>query len=231
MSRSDDDLLLYGGAAVLVGLVMWEGPANVVAAVQIGAGYLTNVATRGSKLADFNVDDAGVVTDDPQDLLDQASAVLGGTADLDTFALATMGRSEGVDGMRARMHVAINDLADLQRTYGTGVYSSLAALMLHSKVAAADGHFSEQYLGKRYSTIQPPYEGDYHLAEQVIAEHAAGVDPTGGAIKFVDKDSFSTQRGATATYESKVAEWAQSGLAPFNVDGATDNFVVFRRTA
>jgi hypothetical protein len=230
MSRSDDDLLLYGGAAFLLGLALWEGP-TVVAAVQIGAGYVTNLATRGNKLADFNVDDAGVVTDDPEVLRDQAEAVLGYTADLDTFALATMGRSEGVDGMRVRMHIALNDLADLQREFGTHVYSSLAQLMLHSKVAAADGHFSEQYLGKRYATDRPPYEGDYHLAEQVIAEHAAGVDPSGGALKFVDKDSFASQRGATATYEQKVAEWAAAGLAPFNVPDATDNFVVFRRTA
>jgi len=230
MSRRDDDLLLYGGAAVLVGLALWEGP-TIVAAAQIGVGYVTNLATRGNKLSESTVDAAGVVTDDPELLRQQAEAVLGYSADLDTYALARMGRSEGVDGMAARMHVALNDLADLQNRYGTHIYSSLAALMLHSKVAAANGHFSEQFLGKKYATTRDPYEADYHLAEQVQTEHAAGVDPSGGATKFVDKDSFATQRGATATYEDKVAEWGAQGLAPFNVDGATDNFIVFRRTA
>lgn len=228
MTKDDEQLLLYGGGALLLGLAIWQGPTIVAGAV-VGAGYVLNTFTRGNKLYDSTVDDAGVVTDDPEVLRDQAEAVLGYTADLDTLALATMGRSEGVDGMEARMHVALNDLADLQRQYGRGVYSSPAALMLHSKVAAANGHFSEQYLGKRYSTVRAPYEGDYHLAEKVINDNAAGMDPTGGAIKFVDKDAFASQRGATQTYEEKAAEWAAAGLVASSVDGASDNLVVFRR--
>lgn len=228
MSRRDDEVLLYAGAAALVGLAVWKGPA-IAAGVVVGAGYVTNMFTRGNKLYDSTVDDAGVVTDDPEVLRMQAEAVLGYSADLDTLALATMGRSEGVDGEEARMHVALNDLADLQRTYGTRVYSSISALMLHSKNAAADGHFSEQYLGKRYSTAKPAYEGDYHLAEKVRADRADGIDITDGALKFVDKTSFATQRGATETYDQKVAEWAEAGLEPGAVDGASSNFVVFRR--
>lgn len=219
--------MLAGGAAI-VGLAFWQGP-TIVRGAQVAAGYVMNVFDRGHLLYESTLNDAGVVVEDPDVLRMMAEAVLGYECDLDTLALATMGRSEGVDGMEARMHVALNDLADLQATYGTNVYSSLSALMLHSKNAAADGHFSEQYLGKRYSTAHAPYEGDYHLAEKVREDHANGFDTSGGATKFVDKTAFSTQRGSKSTYEDKVAEWAHAGLVPANVDGATDNFVVFRK--
>ncbi len=230
MSRRDDEVLLYAGAAALLGLAVWKGPA-IAAGVVVGAGYVTNVFTRGNKLYDSTVDAAGVVTEDPDVLRMQAEAVLGYAADLDTLALATMGRSEGVDGMEARMHIALNHLEELQRTYGMGVYSSIAALMLHSKNAAADGHFSEQYLGKWASTAHAPYEGDYHLAEKVRRDRAAGIDVTGGALRFVDKDAFASQRGAKKTYDQVVAAWGAEGYEPGSVDGASSNFVVFRRTA
>lgn len=227
LSRDDEELLLYAGAAAIVGLAVWQGP-TIVRGAQVAAGYVMNVFDRGHLLYESTLNDAGVVEEDPDVLRMQAEAVLGYECDLDTLALATMGRSEGVDGMEARMHVALNDLADLQTRYPS-TYSSIAQLMLHSKNDAADGHFSQQYLGKRYSTAHAPYEGDYHLAEKVREDHANGIDLSGGATKFVDKDAFSTQRGSTSTYEDKVAEWAQAGLVPANVDGATDNFVVFRK--
>lgn len=235
MSRRDDEVLLYAGAAALLGLAVWKGPqiadgvAQVAAGVVVGAGYVTNMFTRGNKLYDSTVDAAGVVTDDPDVLRMQAEAVLGYAADLDTLALATMGRSEGVDGMEARMHIALNHLDELQRQYGTGVYSSISALMLHSKNPAADGHFSEQYLGKWASTSKAAYEGDYHLAEKVRADRANGIDITDGALRFVDKDAFSSQRGATKTYAQVVAKWGADGYVPGSVADATDNFVVFRR--
>jgi hypothetical protein len=230
MSKEDDDLYLWGGAALLAGLAIWQGP-TIARGAAVAAGYVLNVFDRGNHLSDSTIDAAGVVQEDPEVLRTMAEAVLGYAADLDTYALARMGRSEGVDGMETRMHVALNDLADLQRQYGTGVYSSISALMLHSKNSDADGHFSQQYLGKRYSTSKDPYEGDYHLAEKVRQDHANGIDTSGGAIKFVDRDSFSTQPGSTSTYEDTVIKWAAQGLAPFTVDGATDNLVVFRRVA
>lgn len=229
MRRDEQRLLYYAGIAALVGLAVWQGP-TIVAGVVIGAGYVLDMTKRGNLLCNLWTVTGGIVQEDPaSELLPQAEAVLGVTPDLDTFALAVMGRSEGVDGMEVRMHVALNDLADKQAKYGTHVYSSLAALMLHSKVTAADGLFSEQRFGKVYATDRCAYELDYHLAEKVRADHAAGVDPSGGAVKFVDKDSFGVQRGTEGvSYEDKVAEWAKAGLAPFNVAGASNNFVVFR---
>ena len=224
----DDEVLLWAGVAGIVGLALWKGP-ELVAQAEIAANYVGDWTVRGNPLFQGITLTGGVVQEDPEVLREEAEAVLGYAADLDTLALAVMGRSEGVDGEEARMHVALNDLADLQATYGTGVYSSISALMLHSKVAAADGHFSEQYLGKRYATDRIPYEGDYHLAEKVRADHANGIDPTGGAVKFVDKDAFASQPGATLTFAENDANWRAKGLVPDSVAGASNNFVIYRK--
>lgn len=216
--------VLYVGAGAGLAFVLWKWRTPVVAA-EIAVGYVSNIVGRGNRLSDSTVVD-GVVQEIPEVLQDQASAVLGFTADPDTLALARMGRSEGVDGEEYRMHVALNDLANLQRVYGSNVYSSLLALMIHSKNAAADGHFSEQGLGKRYATTRDPYESDYALAQKVLQDRAEGIDPTGGALKFVDKSSFAVQAGAS-TYASRVEAWAKEGLAPQTLPDATDNFVVF----
>lgn len=230
MLLSHRQLWYAGAAAALGGLWWWYGGNPVTAVVTAGqqaAGWVLNVFDRGNVLSQSTLVQ-GVVLEDPQVLADMASAVIGDNVDLDTYSLARMGRSEGVDGMEYRMHVACNDLAALQAQYGTGVYSSLTALMVHSKVAAADGHYSQQSLGKRYATSKDPYEGDYALAQKVLADRANGIDPTGGASKFVDKSSFSSQPGATSTYAATVASWAQQGLQPVSpLPGASDDFVVF----
>lgn len=217
------------GAGVGAAVLVWRYRSFTAPAL-LAAGAVVDVFARGSRLTHTSLDDDGVIQDDPGALVNAAAAVVGRDVSADAYALARMGRSEGVDGMAFRMFVALNDLDELQQHYGTHVYSGVAALMLHSKNALSDGRFSEQGLGKRYATPRDPYEGDLLLAEQVIARHAAGEDPTGGAVKFVDKDSFGVQPG-TGSYEAKVADWADDGLYPANLDGATDNFVVFRRGA
>jgi hypothetical protein len=184
------------------------------------------VFDRGHKLSTGTLTD-GVVEETPEQLGIQAAMVLGFVPDPNVLALARMGRSEGVDGMEYRMHVAINDLRYLQSVLGSGVYSSLLVLMTHSKVAAANGHFSAQRLGKRYSTAADPYEGDYQLAQKVLADDAQGVDPTGGARKFVDKSGPLYVDGQKATFDELAASWAGEGLRPVQLDGASDNFVVF----
>lgn len=216
-----------GGVGLSLGYIIWKY-GNPIVAAQIAEGYLTDFVGRGSKLSDSTLT-GGIVQEVPEVLNDMASAVFGVSSDVDTYSLARMGRSEGVDGMEYRMHVALNDLDDLQSTYGSGVYSSITALMIHSKVIAADGHYSEQSQGKRYATSRDPYQADYALADKVRADHAAGNDPTGGALKFVDKSSFAAQPGATQTYDDVVAQWAADGLMPQNLPGATSNFVVFVR--
>lgn len=225
MQLSERQWAILGGAALVAGFVEWKWGA--VAAVEIAGGYVSNVFARGSVLSSSTLV-AGVVQESPDDLAAAAAGVLGFTPDPDTLALARMGRSEGVDGMEYRMHVALNDLAYLQGQYGTGVYSSVLALMIHSKVASADGHFSKQSLGKRYSTAHDPYAGDYALAQQVQSDHASGIDPTGGARQFIDKDGPLYVDGVLASYADFVAERATEGLAPTTLPNATDNFIVFQ---
>lgn len=227
MQLSEQQWLYFGVGAAGAAFVMWKwgDPATVA---ELATGYIVNVFDRGDRLSSSTVS-SGVVNESVDELLAQASSTLGFDADADTYALARMGRSEGVDGEEYRMHVALNDLAQLQETYGSNVYSSLLALMIHSKVAAADGHFSQQSLGKKYATTRDPYVGDYQLAQKVFADRANGLDPTGGATKFVDKSSFRAQPGATKTYDQVVADWAAEGLSPVSLPNASDNFVVFVR--
>jgi hypothetical protein len=218
---------ILGGAGIGLAFVIWKW-GNPVTAAQIAENWAVNLVGRGNKLSDSTLTN-DVVEEIPDVLIDMASAVLGFTADLDTYSLARMGRSEGVDGMEYRMHVALNDLRDLQSSYGNFVYSSVTALMIHSKIERADGHYSRQNLGKRYATTKDPYEADYALAQKVMADSVAGIDPTGGATKFVDKSGPFNVDGEETDYAGLVTAWAKDGLTPATLPGATDNFVVFRR--
>jgi hypothetical protein len=219
-------LLLGGGVAA--GAVVWYF-RSFSAPVALAAGYAVNVFTRGQRLTHTSADADGVIQDDPEALVAAASAVMGRPLSPQAYALARMGRSEGVDGMEYRMHVALNDLGELRERY-PGTYPDLEQLMIHSKDARSDGRFSAQGLGKRYATTRDPYEGDYQLALAVIADHGAGIDPTGGAVKFVDRDSFGVQEG-TGSFDDLRERWAGDGLEASKLEGASDNFIVFRRTA
>lgn len=217
-------MLLLGAASAGVGFVLLKWG---VAAPSIAAGWVMNTFTRGNKLSESTIVD-GVVQEIPEVLNDMAEAVLGFRPDPDTYALARMGRSEGVDGMEYRMHVALNMLAYDQSRYGTNIYSSFEALATHSKNSRADGHFSAQGLGKPFSTSKDPYEGDYALAQKVLADRAAGIDPTNGGLKFVDKSGPFSIDGETATYSDIVALWGKDGYTPLApLPGASSNFVVF----
>ena len=216
---SDDEKWLLGGLAAGV-LLLWGRPIyNTVVAPVV------DVIGRGDRLTTTSLDANGMIPDDVDDLVAQASAVLGAAADPDLYALARMARSEGISAGALRIHVALNDLADLNTRKGYGW--SAVDLITYSTDAAARGHFGQQ-LHRRYASTQDPYAGDYALAAQTVADHNAGVDATGGAIKFVDKSSFGVQAG-TGSYDAIVATWAQEGLQPFNVPGYSDDFVVFRR--
>lgn len=228
---SDDEKWLLGGLAAGV-LLLWGKPIYnaVVAPVVdvIGRGDRLTVTELDSKgVSGFPSNQEGVEPTPaaPDDLVAQASAVLGTQIDADTYALARMARSEGIAAGALRIHVALNDLADLNTRKGYGW--SAADLITYSTDANARGYFGSQ-THRRYSSSQDPYAGDVRLALETIAQHNAGVDPTGGAVKFVDKSSFGVQAD-TGTYDAIVATWAREGLSPFNVTGYSDDFVVFRR--
>lgn len=230
------DWWIAGGIAAILGIVFWKW-GNPIVAAQIAENWAVNLVGRGNQLS-FSTLSNGIVEEVPSVLVDMATGVLGFDAEMNTYSLARMGRSEGVDGMEYRMHVALNDLAALQAQYGFGVYSSITALMIHSKKDAANGHYSSQDEGKRYSTAHDPFETDYALAQKVISDHDSGIDPTGGATKFVDKSGpfyiHDPVTGETVKtdYAGIVAAWAKDGYSPVdNLPNATSNFVVFQRLA
>ncbi len=213
-----------GAAALGVGFILWKWG---VSAPLIAAGAIVNTLERGNKLSESTVVN-GIVSESPEVLADMASAVLGFTADVDTYSLARMGRSEGVDGMEYRMHVALNDIAELSAR-GLSAYSTPTKYMTYSRNVGANGHYSSQSKGKRVATTKDPYEGDYFLAQKVQLDRASGFDPTNGATKFVDKSGPFYIEGVQVSYSDLVASWAADGLTPMSLPGATSNFVVFVR--
>lgn len=223
---TERQLWIIGGAGLGVAFVLWKW-GNPVTAIQIAENWAVNLVGRGNALSQSTLSN-GIVEEIPDVLIDMATAVLGFNADVDTYSLARMGRSEGVDGMEYRMHVVLNDMADLV-SKGDTAYDTITKYMTHSKIAAANGHYSAQNEGKRVSTAHDPYEADYALAQKVQADHASGVDPTGGAIKFVDKSGPFYVDGQQTDYDGIVAAWADQGLTPQTLPDATSNFVVFVR--
>lgn len=213
-----DEFLWLGGAAAL-GLLFWQKEAIV------------DVIERGKKVTHAPVGPDGTVPGFPVELAAAAGAAMGRPILPHAYALARMIRSEGAAAGRVRAHVALNDAA----SKGWDV----VRILTYSTNPDARGLFGEQYTPasrapggrtsvRRYATSKDPYEGDVVLAERVLAEHDAGDDPTGGAVKFADKSSFGVQEG-TRSYAAVASQWAAEGLQPFNVPGYSDDLVVFRR--
>lgn len=223
---SERQLWILAGVGAALAFVVWKW-GNPVVAAQIAEQWAVNIVGRGNQLSQSTLSN-DVVEEVPDVLVTMASAVLGFDADADTYSLARMGRSEGVDGMEYRMHVVLNDIADLT-SKGYSAYSTITKYMTYSRNIEANGHYSAQNLGKRVSTAHDPYEADYVLAQKVRSDHAAGNDPTGGAIKFVDKSGPLYVDGAKVDYDTFVESWAKEGLSPIQLPDATDNFVVFVR--
>lgn len=223
MSKLTPEHLALGALVAGVGFVLWKWG---VAAPSIAANWTMNIFDRGNRLSDSTVV-SGIVSESVATLVAQASDQLGFTADDETYSLARMGRSEGVDGMEYRMHVVLNDIADLV-SKGDTAYDTITKYMTHSKIAAADGHYSAQNEGKRVSTSKDPYVGDYQLAQTVLSDRAAGIDKAFGATKFVDKSGPFYVDGTKTDYDGLVASWAKEGLTPVDsLPGATSNFVIF----
>lgn len=176
-------------------------------------------AGRGSKLNNTSVNDEGFVPDDPYDLLNEAREKMGYDIEQDVYALARSGRSEGKNGMEARMHVMMRQAEES--------HSSVWDLTLRQLGSPKNGFFGTQR-GRRWASSRDPYEGDVKLAEKVYIEHNNGIDPTGGASRFVDKSAFGKQEG-TRTYAEVEAQWRAEGYKPYSYPDASSDFVLFKR--
>jgi hypothetical protein len=177
--------------------------------------------SRGKRLTFATVDDRGVVLEVPASLAQQASEAMGAQVGLDEYALARVLRSEAgsrsVAEKQAIAWVARNDADDLGW--------SITTLATYHNTAYRDDHFGKQISG-RYASGSDPYEQDLMIARAVLIGELG--DNTNGAVKFVHKGAFGVQEG-TGSYADLLQKWGAEGLAPATVDGAADDFVVFRR--
>lgn len=205
----DRDLLLLLGAGALL----------------LAGGGVAVVRLTGARVSSSTTGDDGQIAESPDELLAQASSAMGRAVGMDAYALARMAASEGAAEAVPRMHVAINDAAELGR--------SVLDTVTTASPPRATGGFGPQFVSsprvvRRYSTAKDPTADLVAIAEQVIADHEAGIDPTDGAVKFADARSFGVQEG-TGSFEATVDRWAAEGLAPANVPGYSTDFYVFRR--
>lgn len=220
----DRDLWIgVAGFGALVGGLQLAGfnPVGQITAAAGDAGFMvTDVFARGDQLSFGTLGPDGVVVDDPETLRLAASSRYGSDIDKNVYALARMVRSEGAKQGNYRVHVALNDLAALG-------WPDAFTLITYSTNAAKKGKYGEQAT-RRYASPKDPYTGDVQTVLQAIDQHDSGFDPTGGATKFVDKDSFGVQAG-TGSYEDLVARWAPDGLIPYNMPDVTSNLVFFKK--
>ena len=223
--RDEDKPKYFIAGGILMALAFWKGRAVVQVA--------TDFVTKGKRLNVTTLDGDGVVVGaegeraTPAELAAEMSAVVGYEVPVDIASLARMARSEGTNGKEVRMHVAFNDLADLQRTKPSLGLRSITDLVTYSKYANERGWFGDQ-VGRRYATSRDPYENDLRLAFKVWNDRQLGIDKADGAIKFADKSSFGVQK-KTRSYDEVESEWIAEGLEPFNTPSATTDLVLFRR--
>lgn len=213
---------------------------------------MTDVFTRGSKVTSSTMGPDGVIVEDPMSLIGVASVATGGRASADVYCLARMIRSEGADQGEIRGHVALNDLRSLGwqslqylLTYSTAAWAlGRFGKQYSAKYLGQDGEEtwvkSEAQLDdngkptildkqvRRYSTSRDPYDGDISMALKVINDHAMGVDPTGGAVKFLDRSALSSQEGARS-YDTIAMQWMGEGLVPYTLPQYGSDLVLFRK--
>lgn len=174
---------------------------------------------KGRRLNNTSVNDQGFIDQAPDTLIGEAESILGVPIDRDVYALARSGRSEGKNGMEARMHVMVNQA----REAGMSVFE----LTVHQPGSVKDGRFGTQR-GRRWASSRDPYEGDIGLATKVLIDNSAGADTTGGAGRFVDKSAFGKQEG-TRTYAEVLAAWQGEGYTAYYYPEASNDFVLFRK--
>jgi hypothetical protein len=178
-----------------------------------------------------HLDARGIIIEPPAVIVAALAHELGRSVSRDVSALARMLASE-VDERHpetaiVRAHIALNDLADLNRRRGFGW--TVEDLIAYSSMPVHRGHFGEQRWGRRYASDKDAGAAQVAIAEQAIAEHARGEDPSGGGLKFIDKRSMGGVQHGTRSFESVALAWATEGLRPFRLPGYPDDLFVFRR--
>lgn len=213
-------VLGFGGLVAALQLAGQDPVGAIATAAGDAVFAVADVFTKGQKLSTSTLGTDGVVQQDPESLRTATSVVMGRDISADVYSLARMLRSEGAKEGNLRVHVALNDLADLG-------WGSAFDLITYSTQAGARGRYGSQ-LHRRYASSRDPYQGDVLTAEAAMAEHASGVDRAQGATKFVDRSSFGVQAG-TGSFDALVQRWGADGLQPFTVPEYGDDLVLFRK--
>ena len=229
MSKTHDEELAIVGGGLLLATLMFARPA---------ARAVVDLTTRGKRLSHSTmVND--VVVESPAALAGEAAATFGLPFSRDVYALMRMVRSEGgsSDEKRLKVHVALNDAKALGWSWERLMtYADNLDLPGGQAHPTANGHYGRQYTnkltpraGRRYSTAADPYENDARIVLTALDEHNAGIDPTGGARKFLDKDAMGGGQPGTSSYEAKAAQWRSEGWEPTPIAGT--DLVLFHRVA
>ena len=201
-------------------------------AITAGGAYLVpkviDLVGRGRRLSDTSpvnpdlgdADDPLLIEDDPDKLVNDAGEILGRSVSRDALAASRMIRSEEGDAnddtKKYLVHVALNDAA--RKGW------SLFQILTYSKVATRNGYFGRQK-SRRYATVEDSYERDLVLAEEAIAAHQSGDDPTAGAWHFYHKQLADIV--GIASYGTVVDDWGKEGAYPFTLPGAPSRLVFF----
>ena len=223
---TDDEKLLLGGAAAAAAVLGISHRKEIVDVIKRGQKLTRSSWLGGSKGA------YGVIEQDPEALLAVAQMQMGRAFPLDIYSLARMIRSEGATEARARAHVAFNDLNRFRYA------DTMHELLTYSTDPQRRGRFGVQYSPaagpfskankRRYATSRDPYEGDVLWAERVWNERARGIDPTKGAVKFLDKSVMGKQPGSVS-FPEKDAQWRREGLIGYTLPEFGDDLVLYRR--
>lgn len=204
--------MTWGAAALALGVFAYWQKDTIGA----GVSYVVDLTQRGRRLTESYLNVDASIPEELYVLRDQAEATIGRSISQDAYSAARMVRSEeGSMSPEVRallVHVLINDAHHLGW--------SLTDTVTYSTNADRKGLYGSQ-LFRRYSTAQDPYEQDLGIAEQVIAERAAGAaDPTEGATKFFSRGLL---------MNPLPAAWLADGYRPYGVDPAPDRLVFFRK--
>lgn len=179
------------------------------------------------------LDPRGIVYQSPTMIRGQAQTALGRQITPDASALARMLASETdprhPETAILRAHIALNDQADLNARRGWRW--TVEDLISYSTMPAHNHLFGQQRYGRRYASDKDYGEPLLLAAEKAIQDHHMGIDPTGGALKFIDRRAMGGVQAGTGSFDAKVVEWAKEGLEPFQLPGYPSDLYVFRRAA
>ena len=209
-----------GQVATLVGtsVIGWIFRRDLARVFEGGISMAKDVVTKGRRLTTCTTTDEGVVVEEPDDLLVQASETLGRSISADAYSLARMVRSEGGSsdyGTKVRLAcVAINQA----RALGW----SVRGVIVYHKTSWRNGRYGAQISG-RFASGSDPYEIDLRAAEEALQG-----DVTGGATNFAHQGAFGVQAGTASSIDSFVRTLAAEGKVPGHYPPDTNTVFFWR---